>query len=166
VLRTVQRFRVADGNRKQLRGFGSTVVHKSSAHTGEAAALGQDLLDLADALGISVFKVVGHDWGSRAVHAAAMLAPDRVSAMLAIASPYFVDPDLPLQLRFRQMQAFWYQLYFHTSEGKFALERQAAELTEYIWRTWSPTWKFTPEELRAVLPSFDNPLFAETVVSY
>jgi pimeloyl-ACP methyl ester carboxylesterase len=149
-----------------LRGFGPTEVNEPGARSGEAAALGQDLLDLADALEISVLKVVGHDWGSRAGHAAAILAPHRISSLLAIASPFFVDPDLPFHLRLRQTQAFWYQLYFHTREGKLALERQAAELAEHIWRTWSPTWKFASEELQAVLPSFNNALFAETVVSY
>ena len=149
-----------------LRGFGPTVVNEPGARSGEAAALGQDLLDLADALEISVSKVVGHDWGSRAGHAAAILAPHRISSLLAIASPFFVDPDMPFHLRLLQTQAFWYQLYFHTREGKLALEQQAAELAEHIWRTWSPTWKFAPEELQAVLPSLSNPLFADTVVSY
>jgi pimeloyl-ACP methyl ester carboxylesterase len=149
-----------------LRGFGPTEVNQPGARSGEAAALGQDLIDLADALGISVLQVVGHDWGSRAGHAAAILAPHRISSLLAIASPFFIDPDLPFHLQLRQTQAFWYQLYFCTREGKLALEQQAAELAEHIWRTWSPTWKFAPEELQAVLPSFSNALFAETVVSY
>jgi pimeloyl-ACP methyl ester carboxylesterase len=74
-----------------LRGFGPTEVNEPGARSGEAAALGQDLLDLADALGISVLKVVGHDWGSRAGHAAAILAPHRISSLLAIASPYLDD---------------------------------------------------------------------------
>jgi pimeloyl-ACP methyl ester carboxylesterase len=149
-----------------LRGFGPTEVNERDARSGEAAALGQDLLDLADALEISVLKVVGHDWGSRAGHAAAILAPHRISSLLAIASPFFVNPDLPFHLQLRQTQAFWYQLYFHTREGKLALEQQAAELAEHIWRTWSPTWKFAPEELQTILPSFSNASFAETVVSY
>jgi pimeloyl-ACP methyl ester carboxylesterase len=149
-----------------LRGFDPTEVNEPGARSGEAAALGQDLIDLADALGISVFKVVGHDWGSRAGHAAAILVPHRISSPLAIASPFFIDPDLPFHLGLRQTQAFWYQLYFCTREGKLALEQQAAELAEHIWRTWSPTWKFAPEELQAVLPSFRNASFAETVVSY
>ena len=149
-----------------LRGFGPTEVNDRNARSGEAGALGQDLLDLADALEISVSKVVGHDWGSRAGHAAAILAPHRISSLLAISSPYFVAPDVPFRLRMQQTQAFWYQLYFHTREGKAALEQQAAELAEHIWRTWSPTWKFASEELQSILPSFDNPSFAETVVSY
>ena len=66
-----------------LRGFGPTEIDELNARSGEPAALGQDVLDLADALGISVFKVAGHDWGSRAGHAAAILAPDRISGLLA-----------------------------------------------------------------------------------
>ena len=77
-----------------LRGFGPTEVNSPTARSGEAAALGQDLIDLADALGISVLKVVGHDWGSRAGHAAAILAPQRISSLFAISSPFFVNPDL------------------------------------------------------------------------
>jgi pimeloyl-ACP methyl ester carboxylesterase len=149
-----------------LRGFGGTEVNEADARTGEAAALGQDLLDLADALEIGVLKVVGHDWGSRAGHAAAILAPERVSSLLAISSPFFVNPDASFHDRLLQTQAFWYQLYFHTRAGRLALEHHAAELAEHIWRTWSPTWKFAPEDLQAIWPSFNNSSFAETVVSY
>jgi pimeloyl-ACP methyl ester carboxylesterase len=149
-----------------LRGFGPTEVNEPDARSGEAAALGQDLLDLADALEISSFKVVGHDWGSRAGHAAAILAPHRVTRLLAISSPFFANPDLPFRLHLQQTQAFWYQLYFHTREGKVALEQRAAELAEHIWRTWSPNWNFAPGELESILPSFSNASFAETVVSY
>src|ERR1700729_3877172 len=58
--------------RPYLRGFGPTEVHQPAARTGQAAALGQDVIDLADALGIAQFSIVGHDWGSRAGHAAAI----------------------------------------------------------------------------------------------
>jgi pimeloyl-ACP methyl ester carboxylesterase len=152
--------------RPYLRGFGSTVVHQPTARTGQMAALGQDVIDLADALEINRFHLVGHDWGSRAGHAAAILAPDRVLRLVAIASPFFVDPGMPVGLRLKQTQAFWYQLYFHTREGKLALEESAAELCEHLWRTWSPTWQFSAQDLQSVLPSFRNPSFPETVVSY
>jgi pimeloyl-ACP methyl ester carboxylesterase len=152
--------------RPYLRGFGSTQVHQSAAQTGQAAALGQDVIDLADDLGIARFSIVGHDWGSRAGHAAAILVPERVSHLVAIASPFFLDPGMSVSLRLKQKQAFWYQLYFHTAEGKLALEQNRAELCEHLWRTWSPTWAFSPQELQSVLTSFRNPSFPEIVVSY
>jgi pimeloyl-ACP methyl ester carboxylesterase len=152
--------------RPYLRGFGPTQVHQPAARNGQLAALGQDVIDLADALGINQFYIVGHDWGSRAGHAAAILAPDRVSGLVAVASPFFVDPEMTFGLRLKQAQAFWYQLYFHTRQGKLALEQSRAELCEHLWRTWSPTWTFSPQELQSVLPSFRNPSFPEIVVSY
>lgn len=152
--------------RPYLRGFGPTVVHQPAARNGQMAALGQDVIDLADALEISRFYLVGHDWGSRAGHAAAILAPDRVLGLVAVASPFFVDPVMPVDLRLKQTQAFWYQLYFHTREGKLALKENNAELCEHLWRTWSPTWAFSPQDLQSVLSSFRNPSFSEIVVSY
>jgi pimeloyl-ACP methyl ester carboxylesterase len=152
--------------RPYLRGFGPTEVHQLTARTGQSAALGQDVIDLADALGINQFSIVGHDWGSRAGHAAAILAPERVLRLVAVASPFFVDPEMPVGLRLKQTQAFWYQLYFHTREGKLALEKDTAELCEHLWRTWSPAWAFSPREFESVLPSFRNPSFPEIVVSY
>lgn len=152
--------------RPYLRGFGPTRVHEPAARNGQLAALGQDVLDLADALRINRFYIVGHDWGSRAGHAAAILAPDRVSGLVAVASPFFVDPGMPVGLRLKQTQAFWYQLYFHTREGRLALENNSTELCEHLWRTWSPTWVFSPQVLQSVLPSFRNPSFPEIVVSY
>ena len=152
--------------RPYLRGFGPTQIHQPAARTGQAAALGQDVIDLADALGISRFDLVGHDWGSRAGHAAAILAPDRISHLVAVASPFFVDPAMPVSLRLKQTQPFWYQLYFHTREGKLTLEQNRADLCEHLWRTWFPTWAFSPQEFQSVLPSFRNAAFPEIVVSY
>ena len=152
--------------RPYLRGFGPTQVYQAAARTGQAAALGQDAIDLADSLGIKQFYIVGHDWGSRAGHAAAILAPDRVSGLVGIASPYFVDPEMPVGFRLKQTQAFWYQLYFQTREGKLALEQNRAELCEHLWRTWSPTWTFSPQDFQSVLSSLSNPSFPEIVVSY
>jgi hypothetical protein len=85
---------------------------------------------------------------------------------VAIASPFFVDPGMSVGLRLKQTQAFWYQLYFHTRAGRLALEQKSAELCGHLWRTWSPTWVFSPQELQFVLPSFRNPSFPEIVVSY
>ncbi|WP_348630569.1 alpha/beta fold hydrolase [Mesorhizobium sp. M7A.F.Ca.US.003.02.1.1] len=49
-----------------LRGFGPTsFLSKETMRSGEIAAMAQDVLDFADALGISRFAVVGHDWGAR-----------------------------------------------------------------------------------------------------
>src|SRR5579871_2499523 len=50
-----------------LRGFGPTRFRDPAApRTGQLSALGQDLLDLADAMSCDRFIAIGHDWGARA----------------------------------------------------------------------------------------------------
>jgi pimeloyl-ACP methyl ester carboxylesterase len=45
-----------------LRGFGPILITAPEAVSGQLAALGQDVLDLADALRIERFVIVGQDW--------------------------------------------------------------------------------------------------------
>ena len=50
-----------------LRGYGPTRFRDASApRMAEQAAIGQDVIDLADALKIQRFAVAGYDWGGRA----------------------------------------------------------------------------------------------------
>jgi pimeloyl-ACP methyl ester carboxylesterase len=49
-----------------LRGFGPTsFLSSETMRSGEMVAMAQDTLDLADALKLNTFAVVGHDWGAR-----------------------------------------------------------------------------------------------------
>ena len=58
-----------------LRGFGGTTfVSEQTPRSGQLSALGQDVLDLAAALELGPFAVVGHDWGARAAYIAACVA--------------------------------------------------------------------------------------------
>ena len=50
-----------------LRGYGPTRFRDNAApRMAEQAAIGQDLIDFADALKLSRFAVAGYDWGGRA----------------------------------------------------------------------------------------------------
>src|SRR2546426_2441163 len=60
-----------------LRGFGPTrFLEKTALRSGQLAALGQDVIEFADALGIERFTLVGHDWGARAAYIVAASWPD------------------------------------------------------------------------------------------
>jgi pimeloyl-ACP methyl ester carboxylesterase len=147
------------------RGFGPSRVTSIAAHSGQVAALAQDVLDLADELKIDRFALVGQDWGSRAAHAVAILAPERVTRLLVLATGYGpVIDDAAVQLR--QAHAFWYQWWFHTAAGRAALEQNRERICEYLWRVWSPEWRFNPEEFAAIVPSLANEQFVDTVVHY
>src|SRR2546428_8762587 len=66
-----------------LRGFGPTrFLEKTTFRSGQLAALGQDVIEFADAVGIERFMLVGHDWGARAAYIAAGLWPGRAPGAL------------------------------------------------------------------------------------
>jgi pimeloyl-ACP methyl ester carboxylesterase len=48
----------------------------------------QDVLDVADALGIDRFDLVGHDWGGMVAWAAAALHPDRLRSVTVLSTPH------------------------------------------------------------------------------
>jgi pimeloyl-ACP methyl ester carboxylesterase len=147
------------------RGFGPSRVTSIAAHSGQVAALAQDVLDLADELGIDRFALVGQDWGSRAAHGVAVLAPERVTRLLVLATGYGSVVDDP-EVQLRQAHAFWYQWWFHTAAGRVALEQNREKVCEYLWRVWSPEWRFDPDEFAAIVPSLRNEQFVDTVIHY
>jgi pimeloyl-ACP methyl ester carboxylesterase len=159
-----------EGSRLRLvrpfqRAFGPSRVTAPAARSGQVAALGQDVLDLADELGIERFVLVGQDWGSRAAHAVAVLAPERVTGLVVMATGYGPGPEHG-EARLRQAHGFWYQWWFHTEMGRSALEQDRAKVCEYLWRVWSPEWRFSSDEFAAVVPSFANDQFIDTVIHY
>src|SRR5581483_1225748 len=69
-----------------LRGHGPTRFRDAGApRTAEQAALGQDVIDFADALRLPRFAVAGYDWGGRAAAVVAALRPDRARAAVLVA---------------------------------------------------------------------------------
>src|SRR6266571_1184862 len=68
-----------------LRGYGPTrFLDPAQPRMAEQAAIGQDVIDFADALGLRRFAVAGFDWGGRAAAVACVLHPDRVRAAVLI----------------------------------------------------------------------------------
>jgi pimeloyl-ACP methyl ester carboxylesterase len=131
----------------------------------EQAAIGQDLVDLADALGLARFAVAGYDWGGRAACIAAALHPDRVRAAVLIGG-YSIQDTIaaPRPAAPEAEQALWYQWYFNTERGRAGLAANRRPLCRLLWKTWSPTWRFTDETFNRTASSFDNPDFVDVVV--
>ena len=147
------------------RGYGQSRVTDPLAQTGEVASLADDAILLLEALGIERAVWVGHDWGARAAYAAAVLAPERVRALVGLASEYVAyrnTGDLP----FPQARDYWYQWFFHTAQGERALTRDRKGLCRYLWQIWSPGWHFAEEELDEAAPAWNSDGFVPTVLSY
>lgn len=149
-----------------LRGYGPTrFLDPDAPRMAQQSALAQDLIDFADALGIERFAVAGFDWGNRAANIAAILRPDRVSAIVAMGG-YSVQNTLeaggpaPALLESR----LWYQWYFNTERGVRGLRENRHDIIRLLWDTWSPGWAYSDADYAASAPSFDNPDFVDVVI--
>ena len=149
-----------------LRGFGPTVFREGAMVSGDLEALGQDVLDLMDGLGLAEAVLVGHDWGARAAYNAAWLAPSRVGACVAISVGWgtnTVDQVVGLP----QVQAYWYHWFFATPYGEKRLREDPRGFARYIWSIWMPDFPFDDATWEATAPSFDNPVWSDvTIHSY
>ena len=147
-----------------LRGYGGSTVSNPSYVGGQSAALGHDLLTLTDALKIERFHLIGHDWGARTSYATALLAPECVLTLTALASPYLSWRGGLLPPA--QVHGYWYQLYFQTDPAKTMLSEHRQAFCQELWKTWCPQWRFTEAEFAQAAESWNNPQFVEIVLDY
>jgi len=150
-----------------LRGFGGSRFRDASImRTGQLSALGQDVIDLSNAMNLATFAVVGHDWGARAAYIAAGLLPERVSHCVALSVGYGTnDPRQKLSLR--QARNYWYHWYMALEFGAAMVQNERKALTRFLWESWSPGWRIPDVEFDATAQSFDNPDWADvTLHSY
>jgi pimeloyl-ACP methyl ester carboxylesterase len=140
-----------------LRGSQPTrFLSPNTPRFGAGVALAQDAMDLADALGLKRFAVVGHDWGARAAYTMAALYPERLSAIAGLALAYqphaaFKVPDL------EQSRRFWYQWFQCIDGGVEVIRRDPVAFARIQWDTWSPPGWFDEADFAAAAESFHHP---------
>lgn len=151
--------------RPYIRGHGPTTVHDGTVVTAETAALAQDVVQLADHLGVDRFHLVGSDWGCRAGYALAGLWPERVRSLVTLGTGY--NEATPItELSMTQVSSFWYQWLCDTPHGETLLRASTKEFCRHLWRVWSPSWRFSDEEFEVAATAFENPQFVDTVLHY
>jgi pimeloyl-ACP methyl ester carboxylesterase len=149
-----------------LRGYGPTrFLDPAEPRRAQQAAIGQDLLDFMNVLGLPSVGLAGYDWGGRAACIAAILAPERVRALVTIGG-YNVQNTLapPRPSSAASERTLWYQWYFNTERGRLGLEQNRRDICRSLWHEWAPTWKFDDAEFDRTAPSFDNPDFVPVVI--
>jgi pimeloyl-ACP methyl ester carboxylesterase len=149
-----------------LRGYGPTrFLSEETLRSGQQAALGQDLLDLMDALDIEKAVLAGYDWGGRAACVVSALWPERVQGLVSCTGYNIQDiahaaqPVDPVQ-----EARMWYVWYFHTERGRNGLTQNRAALAKLLWKMWSPSWAFDDSTFEKSAPAFDNPDFVDVVI--
>ncbi len=149
-----------------LRGYGPTrFLDPGAPRMAQQAAIGQDLLEFMDALGLPRAALAGYDWGGRAACIAAILAPARVRCLVTIGG-YNVQNTVapPRPASAEEERAAWYQWYFNTERGRLGLEGNRREICRLLWRDWSPGWRFEAAAFEQAAAAFDNPDFVPVVI--
>ena len=149
-----------------LRGYGPTrFLSAGTPRSGQQAALGNDLLQFMDALGIGRAILAGYDWGGRAACIVAALWPARAAGLLSCGGYNIQDiAGSAAPAPAEQEHRFWYQYYFHTERGRTGLTKNRRDFCRLLWRLWSPEWRFDEATFERSAASFDNPDFVDVVI--
>src|SRR5215468_10462215 len=149
-----------------LRGYGPTrFLSAATPRSGEQAALGHDLAQFMDALGITRAALAGYDWGGRAACIVAALWPARVRCLVSCTGyniQNIAASGEPASAAHEHR--LWYQYYFHTERGRAGLTRNRRDICRLLWTLWSPEWKFDEATFEKTAVSFDNPDFVDVVI--
>jgi pimeloyl-ACP methyl ester carboxylesterase len=142
------------------RGYAPTSLAQDGDYRMEALA--DDVVALIAALGAESAILVGHDWGSPAVHGAAIKAPSRVKMLVTVAIPH------PASVRLTPL-LIWKARHFISFRRRRAADKVRANgfahLDELV-RRWSPAWNPPPEETAAVKRAFAEPGSLEAALGY
>ncbi|WP_349263333.1 alpha/beta hydrolase [Steroidobacter sp.] len=149
-----------------LRGFGPTrFLSSRTMRSGQQAALGKDLVELMDALGIERAILAGYDWGGLASCVASALWPERVAGLVSYAGYDIIDVErLGRAYNPSLEQVLWYQHLFQHARGRECLALHRRELCRILWKQWSPRWAFDDATFERTAVSFDNPDFVDVVI--
>jgi pimeloyl-ACP methyl ester carboxylesterase len=143
-----------------LRGFGETsFLSKDTMRSGEIVAMAQDAIDLADALKLGKFAVIGHDWGARVAYVLAIVVPQRVTQMVTIAVGW-QPGELPTP-SLKQAQAYWYQWFMTTKRGRQTVRSNGKAFARMQWENWGPPGWFNDPVFERTAKSFENPAWSD-----
>jgi pimeloyl-ACP methyl ester carboxylesterase len=149
-----------------LRGHGPTsFVDPAEPRSGQQAALGTDVVEFMDALGLQDAVLAGYDWGGRAACVVAAAWPGRVRGLVSVNGYLIQNIATAARPLLPQLEAgFWYFFYFLTERGQAGLAADPRGVAEVIWRRNSPSWPFAQEELDRVAQSFRNADYVPVVI--
>ncbi len=150
-----------------IRGYGASRFRepffgRNPRRTGQAVAYAQDVLELADGLGMQRFHFIGHDWGARAGYAIAATARERLKSLVAISVPFEPGPAKPPA--FPQARAFWYQWLLCSKPGEALFREDPVAFGRAQWDAWSPAGWYSEREFQETAKSWRGEDFKDVVL--
>jgi pimeloyl-ACP methyl ester carboxylesterase len=141
-----------------LRGYGPTrFLDSATPRSGQQAALGADVRDFMDALGIQRALLGGYDWGGRGACVCSALWPERVRGLVSINGYNLQNiPRSGSPAAAAQEHRHWYQWYFHTERGRNGLQQNRRDIARLLWQLWSPNWKFVEVTIQSYRHRYGN----------
>ena len=132
----------------------------------QGAVLARDAIGLIDALGGGRAVLLGHDWGAFAAYGAALLAPEKVAKLIALAVPYGPGFGRALVANPRQQRRSWYMYFFQMPFAEAALARDDFAFLDRLVAEWSPGLAPDPEYRETVKAMFRQPGVAQAALNY
>ncbi|WP_206956948.1 alpha/beta fold hydrolase [Trinickia acidisoli] len=147
-----------------LRGFAPTRFRDAATpRSGQLSALGRDLLEFVDVLGLTHPVLVGHDWGARAVASACGLHEGVASHMVMLSVGYGTnDPNQVISLQ--QARNYWYHWFMATPRGARVVKEARETFTRQMWDTWAPLGWYSEADFDEAAEAFRGDDWAEVVL--
>lgn len=132
--------------RMALRGYAPSGIPDDRRF--DVAALAEDVLSLIDHLDLDRVVILSHDWGASMAYELAHRAPERLSAIIAMA----VSPPATAIGGWRERVARPHNLYLAAGPlSDWWLRRSNFAEVQRLYRLWSPSWKGNGQHIRTVI---------------
>jgi pimeloyl-ACP methyl ester carboxylesterase len=130
-----------------MRGYHPTSLAPDGRY--QSATLALDAVALVEALSpTGTGAIVGHDWGATAACGAAVLAPDRVHHMAALAVPHPAVFAGHLVGDWEQRKRSWYMWFFQLATlPEMMVPAADWEFVRRLWQEWSPGYQPDPDDM-------------------
>ncbi|MCL2897256.1 alpha/beta fold hydrolase [Brenneria tiliae] len=147
-----------------LRGFAPTRFRDAATpRSGQLSALGRDLLEFIDVLGLTRPLLVGHDWGARAAANACGLR-DGVASHLVMLSVGYGTNDPNQTIGLQQARNYWYHWLMATPRGARVVREEREAFTRQMWDTWAPAGWYADADFDEAAQAFQGDDWAEVVL--
>lgn len=149
-----------------MRGYPPTSAPSDGRY--QSATLALDALALIEALSPDgTADLIGHDWGATAVCGAAILEPQRVRHVVALALPHPAVLATRLLGDWDQLRRSWYMWFFQLPVlPEMLLAADDLAFIDRLWRDWSPGYTPDPDDMDALKHTLSQPGALENTLAY